>query len=65
MALAVPVDGTRDFLGLWAGVHADGECAKYWLRELREIKNGGTGECVSVVGAGLNGRLGAFRPEWP
>ncbi len=32
LALGVTADGERDFLGLWAGEHGDGEGAKFWLR---------------------------------
>src|SRR6201989_3526433 len=31
LALGVTADGERDFLGLWAGEHGDGEGAKYLL----------------------------------
>jgi hypothetical protein len=34
LALGVTADGERDFLGLRAGEHGDGEGAKYWLRGL-------------------------------
>src|SRR6202035_4488397 len=55
LALGVTVDGTRDFLGLWAGEHGDGEGAKFWLRVLTEIKNRGVRDVCMLVCDGLKG----------
>ena len=53
LALGVTVDGERDFLGLWAGEHGDGEGAKFWLRVLSEIKNRGTRDVLMLVCDGV------------
>src|ERR1700751_2488221 len=55
LPLGVTVDGERDVLGLWAGEHGDGEGAKFWLRVLAEVKNGGTRDVLMVVCDGLKG----------
>jgi putative transposase len=65
VALAATCEGTRDILGLWAGEHGDGEGAKYWLRVLSEIKNGGTQDCLIVVCDGLKGLPEAIATVWP
>jgi transposase-like protein len=64
LALGVTVDGTRDFLGLWAGEHGDGEGAKFWLRVLSEIKNRGTRDVLMVVCDGLKGLPDAVNSVW-
>jgi transposase-like protein len=53
--LGVTADGERDILGLRAGEHGDGEGAKFWLRVLAEVKNGGTRDVLMVVCDGLKG----------
>src|ERR1700751_5925984 len=55
LALGVTADGERDILGLRAGEHGDGEGAKFWLRVLAEVKNGGTRDVLMVVCDGLKG----------
>jgi putative transposase len=64
LALGVTVDGTRDFLGLWAGEHGDGEGAKFWLRVLAGIKNRGTRDVLMLVCDGLKGLPGAVNSVW-
>jgi len=64
LALGVTVDGTRDFLGLWAGEHGDGEGAKFWLRVLAEIRNRGTRDVLMVVCDGLKGLPDAVNSVW-
>ena len=64
LALGVTADGTRDFLGLWAGEHGDGEGAKFWLRVLSEIKNRGTKDVLMVVCDGLKGLPDAVNSVW-
>ncbi len=65
VALAVTVDGTREILWLWAGEHGDSEGAKYWLRELTEMKNRGVADCCIVVCDGLKGLPDAIAAVWP
>src|SRR6202789_2017264 len=62
--LAVPVDGERAVLGLWAGEHGDGEGAKFWLRVLSEIKNRGTRDVCMLVCDGLKGLPDAVNAVW-
>ncbi len=64
LALGVTVDGRRDFLGLWAGEHGDGEGAKFWLRVLSEIKNRGTRDVLMLVCDGLKGLPDAVNSVW-
>jgi putative transposase len=64
LALGVTVDGERDFLGLWAGEHGDGEGAKFWLRVLSEIKNRGTRDVLMLVCDGLKGLPDAVNSVW-
>src|ERR1700750_2218545 len=64
LALGVTADGERDFLGLWAGEHGDGEGAKYWLRVCSEIKNRGTRDVLMVVCDGLKGLPEAVNSVW-
>jgi putative transposase len=64
LALGVTVDGTRDFLGLWAGEHGDGEGAKFWLRVLSEIKNRGARDVLMLVCDGLKGLPDAVNSVW-
>ncbi len=64
LALGVTADGTRDFLGLWAGEHGDGEGAKFWLRVLSEIKNRGTRDVLMLVCDGLKGLPDAVNSVW-
>jgi putative transposase len=64
LALGVTVDGERDFLGLWAGEHGDGEGAKFWLRVLTEIKNRGTRDVLMLVCDGLKGLPDAVTSVW-
>lgn len=63
IALAVPVEGNRDILGLWAG--DGGEGAKYWLQVLTEIKNRGVEDVLMVVCNGLKGLPDAVNAVWP
>jgi len=65
LALGVTVDGQRDFLGLWAGEHGDGEGAKYWLRILTEIKNRGVKDVLMLVCDGLKGLPDSVAATWP
>jgi transposase-like protein len=65
LALGVTVDGQRDFLGLWAGEHGDGEGAKYWLRILTEIKNRGVKDVLMLVCDGLKGLPDSIAATWP
>jgi putative transposase len=51
VAIGVTVNGERDVLGLWAG--DGGECAKFWLQVLTEIKNRGVQDVCIVVCDGL------------
>jgi len=64
LALGVTADGERDFLGLWAGEHGDGEGAKFWLRVLAEIKNRGTRDVLMLVCDGLKGLPDAVNSVW-
>jgi putative transposase len=64
LALGVTVDGERDFLGLWAGEHGDGEGAKFWLRVLSEIKNRGVRDVCMLVCDGLKGLPDAVSAVW-
>jgi putative transposase len=64
LALGVTAEGTRDFLGLWAGEHGAGEGAKFWLRVLSEIKNRGTRDVLMVVCDGLKGLPDAVNSLW-
>ena len=64
LALGVTADGERDFLGLRAGEHGDGEGAKYWLRVCSEIKNRGTRDVLMVVCDGLKGLPDAVNSVW-
>jgi len=61
LALGVTADGERDFLGLWAGEHGDGEGAKFWLRVLTEIKNR---DVLMLVCDGLKGLPDAVNSVW-
>ncbi|WP_372503872.1 IS256 family transposase [Actinomadura rupiterrae] len=65
LALGVTVDGQRDFLGLWAGEHGDGEGAKYWLRVLTELKNRGVKDVLMLVCDGLKGLPDSVAAVWP
>lgn len=65
MALAVTCDGTRDILGLWAGEHAAGEGAKFWLQVLTELRNRGLADVLMVVCDGLTGLPDAINTVWP
>lgn len=65
LALGVTVDGQRDFLGLWAGEHGEGEGAKYWLRILTEIKNRGVKDVLMLVCDGLKGLPDSVAATWP
>jgi putative transposase len=65
LALGVAVDGHRDFLGLWAGEHGDGEGAKYWLRVLTELKNRGVRDVLMLVCDGLKGLPDSVGAVWP
>jgi transposase-like protein len=64
LALGVTADGERDFLGLWAGEHGDGEGAKFWLRVLTEVKNRGTRDVLMLVCDGLRGLPDAVNSVW-
>jgi transposase-like protein len=64
LALGVTADGEREFLGLWAGEHGDGEGAKFWLRVLTEIKNRGTADVLMLVCDGLKGLPDAVNSVW-
>src|SRR5487761_1389371 len=64
LALGVPACGERDFLGLWAGEHGDGEGAKFWLRVLAEVKNRGTRDVLMLVCDGLKGLPDAVNSVW-
>jgi putative transposase len=64
LALGVTADGERDFLGLWAGEHGDGEGAKFWLRVLTEVKNRGTRDVLMLVCDGLKGLPDAVNSVW-
>jgi putative transposase len=64
LALGVTADGERDFLGLRAGEHGDGEGAKFWLRVLSEIKNRGTRDVLMLVCDGLKGLPDAVNSVW-
>ena len=64
LALGVTADGERDFLGLRAGEHGDGEGAKYWMRVCSEIKNRGTRDVLMVVCDGLKGLPDAVNSVW-
>lgn len=64
LALGVTADGTRDFLGLWAGEHGDGEGAKFWLRVLSKVKNRGTKDVLMVVCDGPKGLPDAVSSVW-
>ncbi|MBB4966907.1 transposase-like protein [Saccharothrix violaceirubra] len=63
MAMAVTVEGHRDFLGLWAG--DGGQGAKYWLHVLTELRNRGVADVLMVVCDGLTGLPDAVTTVWP
>jgi transposase-like protein len=42
-----------------------GECAKFWLQVLTEIKNRGTNDVCIVVCDGLKGLPDAIAATWP
>ncbi len=52
-AIGVTLDGDRDILGLWAGT--GGECAKFWMSVLTDLRNRGVADVFFVVCDGLKG----------
>lgn len=63
VVMAVTVDGTRDFLGIWVG--DGGEGAKYWLHVFTELKNRGLDDVLMLVCDGLKGLPEAVETVWP
>lgn len=63
VALAVPTEGRRDILGLWAGDGSEG--AKHWKQILTEIKNRGVNDALMLVCDGLKGLPDAVETVWP
>src|ERR1044072_754089 len=63
LVMAVPVDGHRDILGIWAG--DGGEGAKHWLAVLTELKNRGVDDVLMLVCDGLKGLPQAVEAVWP
>ena len=62
-AIGVSLAGEKDVLGLWAGT--GGECAKFWMSVLTDLRNRGVKDTFFVVCDGLKGLPEVVGNVWP